>query len=82
MFECLVNESQGNFGSVCWHDKVSIVEKGLPDLENATESLAYKSRLSAKSLPLKNVFLSFPFETRLVFLSSILRSVYSAFSLF
>ena len=51
MFECLMNESQHNFGSVCWHDEVSIVEKGFPDLENATESLAYKSKLFAKSLP-------------------------------
>lgn len=81
MFECFMNESQCNFGSVRWHDKVSIVEKGFPDLENATESLAYKSKLSAKSLPLKNIFLSFPFETQLVFLSSTLRSTYSAFSL-
>lgn len=40
MFECLVNESQDKFGSACWHDKVSIVEKGFPDFENATESLA------------------------------------------
>lgn len=42
MFECLMNESQCNFGSACWPDKASIVEKGFPDLQNATESLAYK----------------------------------------
>lgn len=53
MFECLTNESQRNFGSGCWHDKVSIVEKGFPDLENATEPLAYKSKPFAKSLPRK-----------------------------
>lgn len=40
-----MNESQCNFRSVFWHDKVSIVEKGFPDLKNATESLAYKSKL-------------------------------------
>lgn len=76
-----MNESQGNFGSFCWHDKESIVKKGFPDLENATEPLAYKSKLFAKSLPLKNIFLSFLFETQLVFLSSTIRSIYSAFSL-
>lgn len=61
-----MNESQCNFRSIFWHDKVSIVEKGFPDLKNATESLAYKSKLFfAKSLPLNNIFLSFPFETHL-----------------
>lgn len=45
MFECLMNESQCNFRSVFWHGKVSIVEKGFPDRKNATESLAYKSKL-------------------------------------
>lgn len=37
-----MNESRCNLGSACWPDKASIVEKGFPDLENATESLAYK----------------------------------------
>lgn len=81
MFECLMDESQCNFGSVCWHYKVSIVVKGFPDLENATEPLAYNSKhFFCKISDIKNVSLSFPFETHLVFLSGTLRRIYSAFS--
>jgi len=55
--------------------------EGFPDLKNATKLLAYNSKLFCKISAIKNVLLSFPFEAHLVFLSGILRRIYSAFSL-
>lgn len=83
-FECLMNESQCNFGSVCWHYKVSIVEKDFLILKMLLNCWLLTANFFAKSLPLKNVFLSFfelKIEAHLVFLSGILRRIYSAFSL-